>query len=94
MLRCPTHQYYGPSKVSDIQPTIGCKQCWLTYYFHDVLSVPPSERQHRMEEIFEVVSNLNRMYETGKWDYTPNPDNKVELSYDKSPGDKSPLMDR
>jgi len=77
MVGCEAHQYYGPIKNDTAvgfrnnlgEKHLGCTQCWMTYWVHDIASVPPSQRAQRMEEALEVVRNLNQMVEQGKWDY-------------------------
>jgi hypothetical protein len=77
MVGCEAHQYYGPisnkigvGAVKNLgEKHLSCTQCWMTYWVHDLASVPPSQRAERMEEAMEVVRNLNQMVEQGKWDY-------------------------
>lgn len=82
MVGCGQHHYYGPSKIKDVHPATGCKQCWMVYFLHDLASVPPSEREQRFEEIVEVVKNLNQLVEGGKWDFKPFKHPEIHIEKD------------
>jgi hypothetical protein len=85
LVGCSQHFYYGPSKIKEVHPAQGCKQCWMTYFLHDLSNVPPSERAQRFDEIEEVVRNLNQMVETGKWDFKPFKRPEIEIEKDAWP---------
>ena len=82
---CAAHNYYGPSKLAKMRPATGCSKCWEIFYVHDLAAVSPDKRAERVAEIHEVITNLNRLVETGKFDYTPFLHAKVEYEKDGLP---------
>lgn len=82
-LCCPLHNYYGPIGRNDQfqgsrivparlreHPALGCASCIKVFYIFDVLSVPPSERAQRFEELEEVMTKMVEQAEMGKFDFT------------------------
>lgn len=81
-LSCPLHNYYGPigrndqfqgARIVPIRmrehPAIGCADCIRIYYIFDVLSVPPSERAQRFEELEEVMLKMLEKADKGDFDF-------------------------
>lgn len=84
-LVCPIHNYYGPIGRNDQfqgarivpvrfreHPALGCAACIKIFYIFDVLSVPPSERAQRFEELEEVMTKMVEHAEKGKFDFRAN----------------------
>jgi hypothetical protein len=90
---CPKHMYFGPSKVADTKPKQGCSECWLVYFLHDIASVPPSQREQRLEELTEVIHKLNEHVEKGTWDFTPNRHAQIEFESEQHQAENpSPII--
>lgn len=81
-LVCPLHNYYGPigrndqfqgARIVPIRmrehPALGCPNCIKIFYVFDVLSVPPSERAQRFEELEEVMSKMIEQAEKGNFTF-------------------------
>lgn len=84
-LVCPIHSYYGPIGRNDQfqgarivpvrvreHPALGCANCIKIFYIFDILSVPPSERAQRFEELEEVMMKMIEHAEKGKFDFRAN----------------------
>lgn len=82
-LNCPLHNYWGPigrhdqfqgARIVPVHmrehPALGCASCIKIFYIFDVLSVPPSERAQRFEELEEVMMKMIEHAEKGKFDFT------------------------
>lgn len=81
-LNCPIHNYYGPIGRKDQfqgarivpahmreHPAIGCANCIKIFYIFDILSVPPSDRAQRFEELEEVMMKMIEQSEKGNFDF-------------------------
>lgn len=81
-LQCPLHNYLGPIGRNDQfqgariipvhvreHPAIGCAQCIKIWFIFDILSVPPSERAQRFEELEEVMTKMVEQADKGNFDF-------------------------
>lgn len=81
-LQCVIHNYFGPIGRNDQfqgarivpahmreHPVLGCAQCVKVFYIMDILSVPPSQRAQRFEELEEVVTKMVEYADKGQFDF-------------------------
>lgn len=78
-LYCKDHMYFGPSKEKPMAPHLGCPQCWMVFYFHDMAQTAPHLREQRMEELTEVLHKVVEEVQRGTWDYKPYDKAKFEF---------------
>lgn len=76
-LYCKQHNYYGPTKLKfqgkiKSAPQLGCKNCWMVFYIHELANTPPDLRRERLEEIEEVLNKVVESVENGTWDFKPH----------------------
>jgi len=92
-LCCALHNYFGPWYRDDSfrgahivpavyreHPMIGCAACLKVYYVYDILSVPPSERAQRMEELEEVIAKMVEYADKGQFNFIA--DRHPTITYD------------
>lgn len=79
-LKCGKHLYFGPVKNKpEIQPMLGCADCWKVFYIHELATTPADERRQKLEELEEVLHNAVQLVESGQWDINLYPHAKVEI---------------
>ena len=82
-VKCSRHTYFGPVKGNaQVQPEIGCADCWQVFFIHELATTPPDERGKKLEELEFVVRNANQLFESGKWDISINPHATIEIEKD------------
>ena len=87
-VKCGRHLYFGPVKGcagfgnAQVQPEIGCADCWKVFFIHELATTPPDDRGKKLEELEFVVRNANQLFESGKWDISINPHATIEIEKD------------
>jgi hypothetical protein len=78
---CKKHNYFGPIKgdPNKSKPFMGCSDCWMIFYIHEMASCPPEKRYEKLQEIEEVLNQVVEMVEKGTWDFAPYDHAQVEI---------------
>lgn len=92
-LACEIHGYYGPYRRDSNfrgalivppklrkHPALGCSACMKVFYVFDILSVPPSERAQRLEELEEVIAKMVEFADRGQFNFIA--DRHPTITYD------------
>jgi hypothetical protein len=79
-LYCAAHLYYGPSpKNPKAKPAVGCKNCWMVFYFKQLLDTPPDKRAQFLDELTETMHKVDELVRKGEWDLKLHaPEIKIE----------------
>lgn len=77
---CAKHGYKGPVKDRpEITPGLSCAECWKIFYLVEIVKTPPDERAQKLEELEEIMQEMNKLIETGKFDLIVNPHAEVSI---------------
>ena len=68
LLSCQKHRYIA----SNTPPMpVGCKDCWLAYYWYMIATTPPHLREERLGQLERALTDAVAMAERGEFDFEP-----------------------